>query len=68
MNILILNYQENMVHMTLLLNGKIFSETIEDVNLGKSELMKTVGNSNEAILVLAYMDGDVEPNLCGWNK
>ena len=57
-----------MVYMTLLLNGKIFSETIEDVNVGKSELMKNVGNSNEAILVLAYIDGDIAPHLCGWNK
>lgn len=54
--------------MTLLLNGKIFSETIEDVNVGKSELVETVENSNEAILILTYMDGDVAPHLCGWNK
>lgn len=40
MNVFVINYQENMVYMTLLLNGKIFSETIEDVNVGKSELIK----------------------------
>lgn len=68
MNVLILNYKENMVYITLLLNWKIFSETIEYVNLDKSELMKTVGNSNEAILFLVYIDGDVAPHLCGWNK
>ena len=68
MNVLIMSYQENMVYMTLLLNGKIFSETIEDVNVGKSELVETVENSNEAILILTYMDGDVAPHLCGWNK
>lgn len=68
MNILIINYQENMVQMTLLQNGKIFSETMEDVNVDKSKLLETVKISKEVILILTYMDGDVAPHLCGWNK